>query len=78
MGPVIGIIISVIIYLIILILLFNISGHLKDAGKKLNNSSLSRAGRNFEWIAIIQLIIIICSATILIFVSVYGVPRFLN
>jgi hypothetical protein len=53
------IIIIYIICLIILVLLFNISGYLKGAGEELNNNSLLKAGKSFEWLAIIYLVVII-------------------
>ena len=57
------IIIIYIICLIILVLLFNISGYLKGAGEELNNNSLLKAGKNVEWIAIIYLVGLIYSLT---------------
>ena len=57
------IIISYIVCLIILVLLFNVSYYLKVAGEELNNNSLLKAGKNFEWIAIINLLVLIYSLT---------------
>ena len=58
------------IYIIILILLFNVSNHLENAGHKLHSPDLSRAGRNLLSLVVILFTLTIISGIFIIFTSI--------
>ena len=64
---------SIVVFIAIIFLIYNISYNLEDAGQQLNNTSLSNAGRSLLWIVAIQVIILF-----ILFALYFIVPILLN